>query len=436
MLKRPLQMLCLVLVPACAGAQEAPPAAGPMTLQAFVEGTLRSNQDALAQRFNVTSAEAQVSINRLMPDPELTTGISSRELYGPDKPVNPTQYTFGIAWTLETGGKRAARVAVAREGVGKAQADLETFLSDLRLSAENAFVDALRARLVLERKQKTLEGFRDVVRLNEIRFQAGDIGGVELAQARVEARRFQGEVFSAQADLTAAEAVLAQLLGDAARPVSPAGGLDRPPLVIRAEEVLSRALLNRVDLVAARRGVRLAESQNRLAQANRWVDLGLSVGVNHTPPVYATGVDAFGSPFPAPMPMSNALSATVSIPLPFSRRQRGELIQAEAARAQARLQLQSMEQRTRADVVSAVAQYEAASAQLRTFHDGILQDTDKVLEGIQFSYRRGNASLLEFIEAQRTHNEVFLAYYEALAAHAKALACLDRLSGSHALLDD
>jgi len=95
-----------------------------------------------------------------------------------------------------------------------------------------------------------------------------------------------------------------------------------------------------------------------------------------------------------------------------------------------------MEQKTHADVVSAIAQYEAASAQLLTFRNGILQDTDKVLEGIQFSYKHGNASLLEFIEAQRTNNEVFLAYYDALAAHAKALASLDRLSGSHAVLDD
>jgi len=429
-----LRSLCLALVPACAGAQEPVPA-NPMTIQAFVEGTLRFNQEALAQRFNVTSAEAQVSINRLMPDPQLTTGISSRELYGPNKPVNPTQYTLGLSWTLETGGKRAARVAVANEGVGKAQADLETFLSDLRLNAENAFVDALKARLVLERKRKTLEGFHEVVRLNQIRLNSGDIGGVEFAQSRVEAQRFAGEVYGAQADLTTAEAVLAQLLGNAMKPVSPAGKLECPPVAISAEEVLARAFLNRVDLVAARRGVQLAESQKRLAKANRWVDLGLSVGVNHTPPVYATGMDTSGSPFPAPAFMSNSLSATVSIPLPFSRHQRGELIQAEAARAQANLELQSMEQRTRADVVSAIALYEAASAQLRTFNDGILQDTDKVLDGIQFSYKHGNASLLEFIEAQRTNNEVFLAYFDALAAHAKALALLDRLSGSHVLLD-
>jgi len=111
-------LLCLALAPGCARAAEPAPS---MTLRAFVEGTLKNNQDALAQRFNVTSAEAQVSINRLMPDPQLTTGVSSLELYGPERPVSPTQVTLGLAWTLETGGKRAARMAMAGDGVRKAR---------------------------------------------------------------------------------------------------------------------------------------------------------------------------------------------------------------------------------------------------------------------------------------------------------------------------
>jgi cobalt-zinc-cadmium efflux system outer membrane protein len=246
---------------------------------------------------------------------------------------------------------------------------------------------------------------------------------VELAQARVEAQRFAGEVFGAEADLKSAEAALAQLLGGA---VAPAGDLERAPVAFTEGEVVSRALLNRVDMVAARRSLQLAESQKRLAKANRWVDLGVNVAVNHTPPIYSTGLEA---------PMSNSLSVQVSIPLPFSRRQRGELVQADAARSQARLEVQAMEQRTRAEVAGALAQYEAAASQLRTFKDGILQDTDKVLEGIQFSYKRGSATLLEFIEAQRTNNEVHLAYFDALAAHAKALAAIDRISGGHVLLD-
>ena len=423
-----IRTLCLVALTLGLAAQETAPARS-MALPEFVERVLKSNLDAAAARFNVTSAEAQVSINRLFPDPQLTSGISSKELYGPAKSSNPTQYTVGLAWTLELGGKRAARVALAQTGVRKAQADLETFLSDLRLTAINAFVDATRARLILERKRKTLDGFQEVVRLNDIRFQAGDIGGVELAQSRVEAQRFEGEVYGAEADLKSAEAALRPLLNQDQTPVPSAGELDAEIRTFTVDEVLARALKNRADLVAVRSGLVLAEDELRLAQANRWVDLGLSVGVNHAPPVYATGLDAGGSPFPAPLIMSNTLSATLSIPIPFSRRQKGELVQAGAARSQARLQIRSLEQKTRSDVTGAIAQYEAASKQLRSYQGGILKDADKVLEGLWFSYKHGNASLLELIQAQRTANEVYLAYYDALGNHTKALAALDRVSG-------
>lgn len=423
-----IRTLCLLSLSACLVAQDALPARS-MTLPEFVERVLKSNLDGAAARFNVTSAEAQVSINRLFPDPQLTSGISSKELYGPSKPASPTQYTVGLAWTLELGGKRAARIAVAQTGVKKAQADLETFLSDLRLSAINAFVDATKARLVLERKQKTRDGFREVVRLNDIRFKAGDLGGVELAQSRVEAQRFEGEVYGAEADLKSAEAALAPLLNLDRSPVLPAGDLDAEARVFALDDLLASALKKRTDLVAVRSALDVAENEMRLAEANRWVDLGLSLGINHTPPVYASGLDVGGSPFPAPANMSNSMSATLSIPIPFSRRQKGELVQASAARSQARLQIQSLEQKTRADVASAIAQYEAASRQLQSYKGGILLDADKVLDGLQFSYKRGNASLLELIQAQRTTNEVYLAYFDALGNHTKALAALDRVSG-------
>jgi cobalt-zinc-cadmium efflux system outer membrane protein len=405
-----------------------------LRLHEYVEAVLHSNLDAAAQRFNVTIAEAQVSISRLLPDPEFSAGISSKELHGPSKPASPTQYEAGLSWTLELGGKRAARIAVARVEVKKAQAEFTAFLDELRVTAAGVFADALKARLVLERQQKTLEGFKELVHLNEIRHATGDIGGVELTQSKVEARRFESEVFKAQAERKAAEALLAQLLGNAQTPVTAAGSMILPSISVNVEALLTQALAHRPALQAARHSLDVAESQKRLAKANRWVDLGLSLGVNHTPQVLATGLDASGAPFPAPANKSNTLSFGVSIPLPFSRRQKGELIQADSARAQARLLVQSAEQQTRSELLSTIALYESTSSQLAAFRSDILQDSDKVLEGIQFSYKRGSASLLEWINAQRTNHEVHLAYLETLANHIKALLALDRISGNHSSL--
>jgi len=51
-----------------------------------------------------------------------------------------------------------------------------------------------------------------------------------------------------------------------------------------------------------------------------------------------------------------------------------------------------------------------------------------VLEARLYAYQRGGATLLEFIDAQRTSAEVYLAYSQTLADHAKALVNLELVS--------
>ncbi len=51
-----------------------------------------------------------------------------------------------------------------------------------------------------------------------------------------------------------------------------------------------------------------------------------------------------------------------------------------------------------------------------------------MLEARLYAYQRGGATLLEFIDAQRTSAEVYLAYSQTLADHAKALVNLELVS--------
>jgi len=60
---------------------------------------------------------------------------------------------------------------------------------------------------------------------------------------------------------------------------------------------------------------------------------------------------------------------------------------------------------------------------------GVLADADKVAEATLYSYQRGGATLLEVLDAQRTVNEVYLDYFDALAQHAKALVAVEASAG-------
>jgi cobalt-zinc-cadmium efflux system outer membrane protein len=400
-----------------------------LNLSGFLEEVLKTNMDLATKWLDITSAETQIAIERLFPDPEFAAGISSKEMNGPNKPENPTQYMAEFSWTLELGGKRAARTEAAKSAAVKARTEFEAFLEETRAVAAAAFIDALRTRRIADEKRKIHQGFKDILRMNEIRHSAGDIGGAELAQSRMEARKFEGELIQAEADVQLADLAMLQLLGPDVQPFSPVGSLEFSPVAVSHEDVMSAATSRHPEIQVAKQGLELANSEARLAKANRWTDIGLSVGLNHTPAVRPYGVDLDGNPFPVPALMSNSISATLSIPIPFSRRQKGELVQAEAARSQARLELSSMELKTRAEAQAVLTQHEASLRLLNTFKESILEDADKVLEASRFSYQKGHIPLMEYVMASQSCAEAYISYIDAQANYAKALLALDRVTG-------
>lgn len=393
-------------------------AAGTLAYQAFLAQVARGNLELLAQRANVSIADAQIAVARIFPDPVLTAGLASVDVSGKGA---PTATTLGLSVAVELGGKRPAKIAAATADLAVAHTDLDDFLRTLRASATLAFIDGLHARLTLARKQQTLRSLEKLVAINQERQRSGDIGSVQLTQSRVEAQRFRGEVLSAEAELLAADLELAVQLGKSAGgPVSPAGDLQIKPRVFSEAALLAQARASRPDLVSRHRAVEAAAARVDLAKANRWVDLSFNVGWQHS---FASSSAAFAAP------AYDALGATVSVPLPLSRVYRGELDAALASEAQGRTQIQATALKIEVEVRKALARYRAAVDRLGLYTGGLLADADTVLEATLYNYQRGGATLLELLEAQRTVNEVYLAYADALADHARALVAVELSAG-------
>ena len=60
----------------------------------------------------------------------------------------------------------------------------------------------------------------------------------------------------------------------------------------------------------------------------------------------------------------------------------------------------------------------------------MLEQAQDVRNTMEYTYRRGASSLVEFLDAQRTFNETRQSYNEARAEHAKSLYQLDAVSGA------
>lgn len=101
----PLALLCSGLV--CAQTT------APLPFQRYLDAVEQHSLDLAAQRENITSAKAGISIAGLRPDPNLSLGYGPREFGKEVDPKPPVSASVGLEWTIETGGKRQKRIQAA-----------------------------------------------------------------------------------------------------------------------------------------------------------------------------------------------------------------------------------------------------------------------------------------------------------------------------------
>ncbi|MGE8526537.1 TolC family protein [Chryseobacterium rhizosphaerae] len=377
----------------------------------------KKNLSYAAQKYNVGMAEASIQTASMFPDPQLemeTTNNGVRENMG---------YVYGasIGWTLELGGKRKARINLARNQSELSKIQLQDFFRNLRADAGLGYIDALKSKALLEVQQDSYKNILQLAKSDSIRYRLGTISLVTAKQSKLEAASLLNEVFQAESAELQALTNLSVFLSDykmTGREVT--GDFNAFNRDFSVDDLILQALNERTDLLAARQNTQITQSQINLEKANRAIDLGISAGAErHTEAINEI----------APSPTVNAVKIGLSIPLKFSNKRNAGLKIAEMAHSQAEVEYQQVEQSIRADVMQAYQQYTATQKQVKQFHNGMLTEAKSILEGITYSYKRGESSILEVLNAQRTYNSIRKDYYQALADNAAALIELERKAG-------
>ena len=83
----------------------------------------------------------------------------------------------------------------------------------------------------------------------------------------------------------------------------------------------------------------------------------------------------------------------------------------------------------RNELDTAWQQYETARSLLTRIEGEMLDKARGVLASMEYSYRAGEASLVEFLDAQRAFNDTMQGYNEARAAYARGLYLIDSVTG-------
>lgn len=388
--------------------------ATPLSFETYLSAVESHSLELQAQQQGIVSARAGIGIAGLRPDPEFTVGATRETVHSAGH--RPVTWNPALSMAIETGGKRAARIKAAHSNVALAEETVAGFKSELYGTAAAAFTQACRTREVAARKQQTMAALSAVVEANGVRRKAGDVGGIELLQSRVERDQFQAELAQARSEADSAMLDLSPPLGRQVDALFPDAQLACDFSIVDggdASALVPQALNARSDVRIARATLDHLRDGAALVRANRSVDPTVTVGLAAARG-YHDAIDGSGNAVEG-APRSRALSVSLAIPIPLSRRDKGDVVQAEADVTQAMLALRQAELQAETQVRMAQRQLRAAQDRLARYRDGVLADAQKVVDGMRLSYVKGNASLLEWLAAQRSADEAYQGYVQARA---------------------
>lgn len=415
-----------VLLCATAPASAVQPDGG-IEFKEYIQAVVEGNIGLASQKFNVDVADAAIAVAGVAPDPSFTVGYSSYEL----SRINlPRSTIAALNYTFENPDKRRARVLAAEADKSLAEAQLNEYMKTLRLDAANAFIESLRARAILTRRKYALDLFESLELQAAKPSKDAPLQAQERSQLRLELSRLRGDFYQAESDAAIADRNLNFYLGESKlnRTVSYArASLEIPEIQFVETDLQENALAKRPDLASADRVLQAARARSKLAQENRKLDLGFTLGVTHTQPLWSIP-DAGGTYSPGSYPMSNGLIATVTIPIPLSLMQDGDLRGPAATATQAEIRLRELQGKARIEAQQALIKYRLSHKQVAAYRAGTA-DADILMQDTLKKFAAKESGFPDIVYYVRTANEVYFAYLEALAASAKALVSVYQASG-------
>ncbi len=389
---------------ACAQALPGAQVSAPLTLEEATRLALENNQSLRAQRLAIDQAKDNEITAALKPNPVFTNLNEDFPIFSPKDFTlqnlrTNQEFTNSVTYTIERGGKRLDRVAVARDTTDVTARTVADGERQLKFQVAQAFINVLLARSNLDFAKANLKDFAEVVAINKRRLDAGDISEADYLKIALQQLQFQQDVSSAQVALVQGKAVLRQLVGynNIREDFDVAGDLQHTKYNTTKEDLEKDALTTRPDYLAAQSVVKLSNDTVTLAYGNRARDLTVESEYKRNGTINGIG---FG----------------LSIEIPLHDRNQGEIARSKVAVNQANEAAEAVLIGVKTDVESSYAGFKTNDEVAALYESGYLDQATQSREISNYAYQRGAASLLDLLDAERIYRATQLAYRQALAA--------------------
>jgi len=412
----PGAMFFLLLVAAASGQNSTR-----ISLDQAIDLALVHNHSIKATRTLILQNQAQEITANLRPNPTLGADSQFVPLFSPQdfsgENLNETQqFDVGISYLFERGRKRQRRLQAAQDQTAVTRAQVTDAERTLAFNVGQQFVSVLLAESTLQFALQDLQSFQKTVDIGAAQLQAGSISEGDYLKISLQLLQFQTDVSAARLARVQALVGLREFLGYDAVPADfdVIGDLAYQPLKANQEDLQTRALRDRPDFRAAVLEITAAQSQILLAKANGKVDVNGTYDFTHV-----SG--------------ENTASLFVNFALPIFNRNQGEIARTGYALTQAQEQKQAASDTVLSDVANAYEAIRSNDEIVQLYISGYLKQAEDSRDISEYAYRRGAASLLDFLDAERSYRAIQLAYRQALASYMTALEQLKEAVGTRNL---
>ena len=413
---------------------------GAETIESALARAYQNNPQLNAQRAIVRQTDEGVAQALSGYRPTLSANASLGEqftnetgLFPPIPPGLPNGVTFSIKGyttprsigftgqqTLLNGQQTANKVRAAESQVSQARETLRVMEQSVLLAAASIYMDTSRDAANLEVQQKNLRVLERTLKDTRNRFTAGQVTPTDVAQAEAQLAAGEASLHAAESTLTTTKANYRRIIGADPANLAPAPPVDRlaPPTL---DGAIALGAAQNPSVLAALYGVDVAQLQVKIAEGALWPTLALQGSVQQqTIPNIIT-----------PNLFLGTATLNLTVPIYQGGAEYSAIRLDKETVSQQRLNVDQVRDETRANVVQAWGQLQAAKAQVEA---AVRQNdaSERALDGVRNEAQAGQRTTLDVLNAQQAlvnaRVSLIVAQHDRVVASYSLVSAVGRLS--------
>ena len=385
-----------------------------MTMDDVAQYAINNNPELVAQRLEERMARGQLEKASLLlkANPTIEGAVSKKERAPGEEGNKFTNYGFKLSQEFEIAGQRGARIDIAEKEISTAVLVIKDKERLLISEVKDSFGKVLALRKKSELAQEVVRLQEELLGLTKVKFQAGEVSGLDVNLAEVELSKAKRELLLVEREYRESLLALKGLMGlNPDMPLSVEGDLPSAIPNLPDKEVLKTvAFSERPDLKTVALEVRKTEAV-----------IGL-INKETVPNVTLAG-------FYGKDEQKNEVGLTITIPLPFFDRKQGERLEGRAKAEQAKIKVDGLKRTIEREIEQAYTALESALEELSIFKKEILNKAAENLNLLNLAFKEGKIGFFEVRLAQKETVDIQFAYLDSQLRMRIALNAIEKVTG-------